>query len=253
MSGPHGRRGRAPHEAHDGYDAFVAARRDLLVAERGGGSVAEAAVDRALARLRRGWACLERQDDVETRVREQVDLELDRPRRRRIALRAAGVLALVVLAAVLWSLRPQPPAVSAEPNPLPVPWYDGTDLHLADVRVTLPDLGAFVADGDGVVVRRDDELQRVDADGAVSSYAGEVDPDAEPGAVAGPPGLHPDDRLVQSVAGPAGMTLHVVEMYSTDPEADTYVRFSQTGRRVFLVCRDGGCVTRLVEAGARLR
>ena len=75
---------------HDGYAAFVAARRDLLVAERGGGPEAEAAVDRALARLRRGWARLEREDDVEARVRDQVDLELDRPRRRAAGLRTTG-------------------------------------------------------------------------------------------------------------------------------------------------------------------
>jgi hypothetical protein len=246
-------------DTQHGYDAFVAARRDRLVAEHGGGPVAEAAVDRALVRLRRGWVRLEREDDVEARVREQVDLELDRPRRRRIGLRVAGALVLVVLAAVLWSLRPQPPAVTQEPNPLPVPWYDGTDLHLAGVRVTLPDLGAFVADGDGVVVRRGDDLQRVDAEGDVSSYSGGLDPDTavdpepDPAPDLDPPGLNPDDRLLQSVAAPGGTTLHLVELYSTDPDAGTYLRLSETGRRVFLVCQDGGCVTRLVEAGARLR
>ena len=129
-----------------------------------------------------------------------------------------------------------------------MPWYDGTDLHLADVRVTLPDVGTFVADGDGVVVQRGDELQRVDADGAVSSYSGDVDlrPDADVPA----PDLHPNDRLLQSVVGPGGMTLHLVAIDSSDPEAGTYVRLSETGRRVFVVCRDGGCVTRLVEQGA---
>ena len=90
------------------------------------------------------------------------------PSRRRVGLRALGVLLLVVLAGVLWSLRPQPPAGAEAPNPLPVPWYDGTDLHLAEVRVTLPDLGPFVADGDGVLVRRGGEVQRVDADGAAT-------------------------------------------------------------------------------------
>ena len=236
---------------HEGHRAFVAARRDLLVAERGGGPVVEAAVDRALARCRRGWARLERQDDVETHVRELIDLELDRPRRRRIGLRALGVLLLVVVAAVLWSLRPQPPAVTEEYNPLPVPWYDGTDLHLAEVRVTLPGLGSFVADGDGVIVRRDGEVQRVDADGDVSSYEGEVD--FAPEADVPPPDLGGNAKLIQSVSAPDGMTLHLVELYSTNPQAGTYVRLSETGRRVFLVCRDGGCVNRLVESGARLR
>ncbi|WP_457207118.1 hypothetical protein [Nocardioides sp. P5_C9_2] len=235
----------------DGHDAFVAARRDLLVAEHGGGPVVEAAVDRALARCRRGWARLERRDDVETRVRELVELELDRPRRRRIGLRALGVLLLVVVAASLWSLRPQPPAVTEEYNPLPVPWYDGTDLRLAEVRVTLPGLGSFVADGDGVLVRRNGEVQRVDADGDVSSYAGPVDFD--PDLDVPPPDLDGNARLIQSVAAPGGITLHLVELYSTNPQAGTYVRLSETGRRVFLVCRDGGCVNRLVEAGARLR
>lgn len=235
----------------DGHAAFVAARRDLLVAEHGGGPVAEAAVDRALARSRRGWRRLEREDDVEVRVRELIGLELDRPRRRRITLRAAGVLLLVVVAGVLWSLRPQPPAVSEEANPLPVPWYDGTDLHLADVTVTLPDLGTFVADGDGVLVERDGEVQRVDADGDVASYDGPVDLDAEPRVEA--PDVNPRDRVLQSVAAPGGTTLHLVEINSSNPDAGTYVRLSETGKRVFLLCRDGGCVTRLVESGARLR
>ncbi|WP_156411632.1 hypothetical protein [Nocardioides sp. Soil805] len=241
------------HEGHgdQGHAAFVAARRDLLVAEHGGGPVAEAAVDRALARLRRGWRRLEREDDVEARVREQVELELDRPRRRRIARRAAGVLVLVVLAGVAWSLRPQPPAVAEETNPLPVPWYDGTELHLAEVAVTLPDLGGFAADGDGVLVERDGEVQRVDADGDLSSYDGVLDPAPEGGAR--PPDLNPADRVLQSVVAPDGTTLHLVEINSSNPDAGTYVRLSETGKRVFLVCRDGGCVTRLVESGARLR
>lgn len=235
----------------DSHRSFVAARRDLLVAEYGGGPVVEAAVDRALARLRRGWRRLEREDDVEARVREQVELELDRPRRRRVGVRALGVLLLVVLAGVLWSLRPQPPAVAEAPNPLPVPWYDGTDLHLAEVRVTLPDLGPFVADGDGVLVRRGGEVQRVDADGDVSSYSGTVDFDPATGVPT--PELDGNDRVLQSVAGPDGMTLHLAELHSSNPDAGTYVRLSETGRRVFLVCQRDGCVTRLVEAGARLR
>lgn len=237
--------------ADEGYDAFVAARRDQLVEERGGGPVVEAAVDRALARCRRGWRRLEREDDVEARVRDQVELELDRPRRRRIALRAVGVLVLVVLAGVLWSLRPQPPAVAQEPNPLPVPWYDGTDLHLAEVRVTLPDLGPFVADGDGVIVRRDGEVQRVDADGDVSAYSGSVDFNRD--TTDDLPPLDPNDRILQSVDGPSDTTLHLVEMLSSNPGAGTYVRLSETGRRVFLLCTPDGCVTRLVEPGARLR
>lgn len=238
-----------PHD--EGYDAFVAARRHVLVEEHGGGVVVEAAVDRALARCRRRWSRLEREDDVERRVRELVAIELDRPRRRRIGLRALGALALVVLAAVLWSVRPQPPAVAEEPNPLPVPWYDGTELHLADVAVTLPDLGPFVADGDGVIVRWDGELRRVAADGELSSYSGEADlgPDE---TVSSPP-LDPQDRLLQSVDGPADTTLHLVEMHSSNPDAGTYVRLSETGRRVFLLCTPYSCVTRMVEAGARLR
>lgn len=161
------------------------------------------------------------------------------------------MLLLVVLAGVLWSLRPQPPAVAEQVNPLPVPWYDGTDLHLAEVRVTLPDLGPFVADGDGVIVRRDGGVQRVDADGDVSSYSQEVDFD--PDTTVSTPPLDPDDRLLQSVDGPSNTTLHLVEMHSSNPEAGTYVRLSETGRRVFLMCTPYSCVTRLVEAGARLR
>lgn len=240
------------HEGQqDGYRSFVAARREVLVAEHGGGPVVEVAVDRALARVRRGWSRLERHDDVEARVRDLVALELDRPRRRRIAVRTVGVLLLVVLAGVLWSLRPQPPAVAEEPNPLPVPWYDGTDLHLAEVRVTLPDLGAFVPDGDGVLVQWDGEVQRVEPDGDVSPYSGAVDFAPDTGVEA--PALTGSDRLLQSVEGPGGMTLHLAELHSSNPDAGTYVRLSETGRRVFLVCRGEGCVTRLVEAGARLR
>ena len=235
----------------EGYHAFVAARRDVLVGEHGGDAAAEEAVDRALARCRRRWSRLEREDDVERRVRELVALELDRPRRRRIGLRAAGVLALVVLAAVLWSVRPQPPAVAEEPNPLPVPWYDGTELHLADVSVTLPDLGPFVADGDGVIVRWDGEVRRVAADGELSAYSGKVDFDPDP-TVSSPP-LDPQDRLLQSVDGPSDTTLHLVEMHSSNPDAGTYVRLSETGRRVFLLCTPYSCLTRMVEAGARLR
>jgi hypothetical protein len=250
----------AQQQGVDGHGSFVAARRDLLVAERGGGPVVEAAVDRALARLRRGWARLEREDDVEARVREQIDLELDRPRRRRIALRAVGVLALVVLAAVLWSVRPQPPppleppVVTEARNPLPVPWYDGTDLYVTDVKVRLFGLGSFVADGDGVVVRLDGQLQRVDADGDVSSYTGDVDPDAVPDSRLRPPDvdLNPNDRVLQSVVAPDGVTLYLVELYSNDPEAGTYLRLSETGQRVFVVCRNGDCIRGLVDPGARL-
>jgi hypothetical protein len=234
-----------------GFHAFVAARRHVLVEENGGGADAEAAVDRALARCRRHWSRLEREDDVERRVRELVALELDRPRRRRIGLRALAVLALLFAAAALWSVRPQPPAVAEEPNPLPVPWYDGTELHLADVAVTLPDLGPFVADGDGVVVRWDGELRRVAADGELSSYSGTVDfgPDT---SVSTPP-LDPQDRLLQSVDGPSDTTLHLVEMNSSNPDAGTYVRLSETGRRVLLVCTPYRCLTRMVDAGVRLR
>ena len=236
----------------DTHADFVAARRASLVDEFGGGPVAEAAVDRALARCRRGWSRLEREDDVEVRIRDAVAFELDRPRRRRIGLRTAGVLLVVVPACVLWSLRPGPPAVTEEQNPLPVPWYDGTQLHLAEVTVTLPDLGPFVPDGDGVIVRWQGEVRRVDADGDVSSYSRPVDlePDSD---VQPPPHLRPNDRVLQSVAGPGSITLHLVELYGSSREVGGYVRLSETGRRVFLVCWDYGCATRPAEPGARLR
>ena len=162
------------------------------------------------------------------------------------------MLLLFVLAGVLWSLRPGPPAVTEEQNPLPVPWYDGTELHLAEVTVTLPDLGPFVPDGDGVIARWEGEVRRVDADGEVSSYSGpfDLEPDTE---VQPPPHLRPYDRLLQSVAGPGNMTLHLVERYGSSREAGGYVRLSETGRRVFIVCWDYGCATRVVEPGARLR
>ena len=119
----------------DTHDDFVVARRSSLIEEFGGGAAAETAVDRALARCRRGWNRLERTTDVEAHVRDLVSEELDRPRRRRLTAIAVGVLALVAAVAVSISFLPTPPVVREEPNRIPVPWFADEELHLADVVV----------------------------------------------------------------------------------------------------------------------
>ena len=163
-----------------------------------------------------------------------------------------GVLLLVVLAGVLWSLRPQPPAVAEQPNPLPVPWYDGTDLHLAEVRVTLPDLGPFVADGDGVIVRRDGEVQRVDADGDVSAYSGSVDFDRD--TTDHHPAARPQ-RPAAAVGGRARATRRSTSWRCSapTPRPAPTCGSPRRGGASSCVCTPYSCVTRLVEPGARLR
>ena len=89
-------------------------------------------------------------------------------RRRRRTVLASVVAAVVVLAVVGWAVtRPSPEepvdsqrVVVRQPNPVDVPWYAGGLLHLAEVTIKMPAVGALAAVNDGAVF--------TDADGTVS-------------------------------------------------------------------------------------
>ena len=127
----------------DTHDDFVAARRSSLIDEFGGGVAVEAAVDRALVRCRRAVADARAEHRRRgTRPRPVAD-ELERPRRRRLTLFAAGP-ALAVLVSSRSSLAPAGSARrTQEANRVPVPWFAEGELHLADVVVSLPRAGSF--------------------------------------------------------------------------------------------------------------
>jgi len=222
------------------YRSFVAARRELLV-EEFGGERAGAAVDRALAGCRPRWAHLAATTDVESHVRERVRAELDRPRRRRQSVVGLAVLAcLVVLVGVL-ATRPGPPPVREVDNPVPVPWYSGVELHLAEVAVTLPDLGAFVARGDDVVVERGDgSLALVRADGSVADFEGPL-PEVREAETLPERVLGPIAAPVQAVTGPDGVVVQLVELSAIKPVAEQYLRVSESERRQLIVCFDSTC------------
>ena len=57
-----------------------------------------------------------------------------------------AVVALLAAGWAWWAAQPEPPAVRAEANRLPVAWYAEGELHLEDVVVELPDVEVFVAD-----------------------------------------------------------------------------------------------------------
>ncbi|HXH78775.1 hypothetical protein [Nocardioides sp.] len=240
----------------DTYDDFVGARRSALIEEFGGGAGAEAAVDRALARCRRGWVRLEQTTDVESHVRGLVRDELDRPRRRRLTLYALVSLALLVAAAVVISVLPTPPEVRKETNPVPVPWFAEGQLHLADVVVTLPGAGAFAQLDDGVVIEDEGgSLLLVDGDGDVSGYDGEMPEVTEP-EIPAPydEGSGISRRLAVAVA-PGGESVHLMEIAAAGPEAGVYTRLSETISRMFVVCTTPQCTTqtRFVVKGRDVR
>ncbi|MCW2832975.1 MAG: hypothetical protein JWN68_928 [Nocardioides sp.] len=240
----------------DTYDDFVGARRSALIEEFGGGAAAEAAVDAALARCRRGWVRLEQTTDVESHVRELVRDELDRPRRRRLTIYALVALALVVTGVVVISLLPTPPEVREEPNPVPVPWFAEGQLHLSEVVVTLPGAGSFAPLADGVVIEDEDgSLLLVEADGDVSDYDGEMPEVAEP-QVPAPydDGGDVSRRLAVAVA-PSGEIVHLMEIAAAGPEAGVYARLSETISRMFVVCATPQCTTqtRFVVEGRDVR
>jgi hypothetical protein len=171
--------------------------------------------------------------------------EVRAARRRRGARRAVACLAVVALLAAgwaWWAAQPEPPAVRAEANRLPVAWYAEGELHLADVVVELPEVEVFVADfADGasraaVVARlRSGEVVRVDSEG-------EVEPvDDSPAALdtvpVAPPvrslGLY--DVWVESVPLAGGGWAHLVDS-ARRAGADDTLRQSETGRRAVVAC-----------------
>jgi hypothetical protein len=240
----------------DTHGDFVAARRSSLIDEFGGGAAVEAAVDRALARCRRGWSRLEQTTDVEALVRDLVADELDRPRRRRLTLLAAAALALVVVGAVVVSLLPAPPTVREEVNPVPVPWFAEGELHLAEVVVTLPGAGAFVPVGDGVVIEDEDgSLLLVEADGSVSDFDGAMPVVAEPDVPEPYDAGGAFSRRLGVTLAPSGEEVHLMEIAASGPDAGVYLRLSETARRLFVVCLNPNCTTvrRIVVAGNDVR
>jgi hypothetical protein len=171
--------------------------------------------------------------------------EVRAARRRRGARRAVAGLAVAALLAAAWAwwaAQPEPPAVRAEANRLPVAWYAEGQLHLEDVVVELPEVEVFVADfADGasraaVVARlRSGEVVRVDAEG-------EVEPvDDSPAALdtvpVAPPvrslGLY--DVWVESVPLAGGGWAHLVDSARQAGAEDT-LRQSETGRRAVVAC-----------------
>ena len=240
----------------DTHDDFVAARRASLIDEFGGGARVEAAVDRALVRCRRGWARLEQTTDVEAHVRDLVREELDRPRRRRLTLVALAVLALLCVGAVIVSRLPAPPAVRAETNPVPVPWFAEGELHLADVVVTLPGAGAFVPLGDGVVIEGGDgSLLLVEAAGDVSDFDEEMPDVPEPDVPAPYDARGNLSQRLDVAVAPSGETVHLMEIGAAGPESGVFVRLSETIDRMFVVCGDPRCtrLSRVVVKGRDVR
>ena len=171
--------------------------------------------------------------------------EVRAARRRRGARRAVAGLAVAALLAAAWAwwaAQPEPPAVRAEANRLPVAWYAEGQLHLEDVVVELPEVEVFVADfADGasraaVVARlRSGEVVRVDSEG-------EVEPvDDSPAALdtvpVAPPvrslGLY--DVWVESVPLAGGGWAHLVDSARQAGAEDT-LRQSETGRRAIVAC-----------------
>ncbi len=225
------------------YDEFVAARRHTLIADLGGGPDVEVAVDRALASCRRGWSRLERETDVEIHVRDLAAHELDRPRRRRLTTYVLATMAVLLGGAVVIALQPAPPPVRAEANPVPAPWYGGDDLHLAGVVVTLPGVRRFVSRGNDVVVENTDGSRSlVEPNGDVSDFSAALPlvRDVEP-IVSAVAELGSMARILDVVVGPDGEVVHLAELLAAEPGAGTFVRLSETGQRVFLVCPDKTC------------
>lgn len=266
-----------------GFDDYVQVRWPDLVGgleDRGvDPDAARLAGARALLEQRRGWERLVRDREVDVVVwseaRERAGLPaaageavphgvrapdpedrpepwLDRARqarsadRRRAARRTLVALAVVAALAAGWSWwasRPDPPDVREEANPLPVVWYAGGDLHLADVVVELPAIAEFVAVDDTVAVRmRSGELLQVGADGAVTPLdvaPTELDDPPQVRAYE-PPGRY--DVSVQGVPLVDGGWAYVIDSARRDGATDA-VRQSESGRRALVVCDAGGTCT----------
>jgi Sigma-70, region 4 len=126
-------------------------------------------------------------------------------RRRRRSVVASVVVAVVVVAAIGWaSTRPSADepvdsrwVVVRQPNPVDVPWYAGGLLHLAEVTIAVPTMGALAGVHDGAVFTDTDgtvyfassggtvtEIGRTGADARVvvadqTDWAAWVDPSAD--------------------------------------------------------------------------
>lgn len=252
---------------HARWPVLVAA----LEAEGVAADDARLVVAEALLERRRGWARRVREEDVDAvlwaDLRERAGLpgrSWERPplvelppggatdtfedwedraaavrrRRGRRTARRVGVAAAVALAVlaglVWWEVRPRPPAVREEANPIPVAWYAGGELHLADVVVELPGVDTFVADGPEVVVRlTTGEVVRVDADGTVSALD---EPPAALDEVPEVPDLVPVGRsavVLQGVPLPDGGWAYVLHA-GRAPRDD--LRSSEAGQRVLVLC-----------------
>lgn len=179
-------------------------------------------------------------------------------RRRRSARRGVAWLAVAaVLAAgwAWWATRPETPPVRQEANALPVVWYSGNDLHLADVVVELPDIDEFVAVGSGAALRmRTGELLQVDRDGVVSPLDEAPEALDDPPQVRAfePPGRY--DVSVQSVPLADGSWAYLIDSSRRDGATDA-IRQSESGRRALVVCdADGTCADPVtIEAGGAIR
>ena len=260
---------------------YLQARWAVLVAalEREGVSPEEArlAVAEVLVANRRGWRRLVDEESVDVHVwqalRERARLPdrpgstppvasvgidpsrpADRPerwleraeelrRRRRWRDLRRYLLGLVVLALLVttWLWWDSRPAVREEVNPLPVPWYAGDDLHLAEVVVELPDVDAFVAFADGAAVRLEDgEVVQVDREGDVSAL------EEPPEDLVFPPSL-PDylpfgrfTRVVQGAVLPDGGRAFVLD--SRRGDTNNSLRIPTSAHRILVLCApDGSC------------
>lgn len=176
----------------------------------------------------------------------------DRGRSLRVLAVLGVAVAVLAVVSTWWVGRPEAPEVREGDNVLPVPWYDGAELHLADWTVDLAAVEAFAADDDGAVVARvaGGETWRIESNGSVSGPdAGEV-PAADPPAVPDAIVLTTYDRVTQSVAGPDGVTVHVLDSRA-QVDSGGFTRLSESGRRTVVVCdADEQCSTPLMPDGA---
>ena len=153
-----------------------------------------------------------------------------------------AAVAVLVAGWAWWAGRPPPREVRHEANPFPVVWYAEGQLHLEDVVVELPEVGAFVAWGSGAAaVLRSGEVVRIDADGDLHDIDRapptlDEAPDAPPYL---PLGQY--DVLVQSAPVPGGGWAHLLDSSRRAGQQDE-VRQSETGRRALVLCTaDGAC------------
>lgn len=180
--------------------------------------------------------------------------EVRAARRRRGARRGVAwlaVAAVLVAGWMWWAARPETPPVREEANALPVVWYSGNELHLADVVVELAGIEEFVSVGPDVAARlRSGEVVRVAADGEVSELD---DVPAELDEPTTMPAYQPPGRYnvgIQTVPLPGGGWAHLIDSSSRGDKQDS-VRQSESGRRALVVCTpDGECGDPVTIVGA---